>query len=344
MKIHYLSKKIAWFGKYSGYECLPNYLPPNQDVKLFIAAPKFFNKVMGKIYQYLNNWKDKRPDQIWAEINFLSQKNASQISHILYLDSHTNVLTKIKTVDNRLTGTIHLPFNHWPEQQLQLLSKLKNIIILYTEEIEKFKRYTPDCRFHYIRHGVDLEFFKPSPQTEVKRKKILFVGHYLRNFEMFFHVYQGIKGTSADKFEYHLIMPTINRNSEWVKRIANNADVFFHEKLSDEELLAHYHDSYVMLMPMDDSGANTAIIQALAVGLPIITTDVGGIRCYGGGDVYPLVANNHNDEMIELFFKYYNDQAFRDNIAIKQRKFAEDFLDWNIIAQEHIDVYKTFGA
>ena len=46
---------------------------------------------------------------------------------------------------------------------------------------------------------------------------------------------------------------------------------------------------------MNESGANTAVVESLACGLPIVTTDVGGIRNYGGNDLFPIV-NNNDDE------------------------------------------------
>jgi glycosyltransferase involved in cell wall biosynthesis len=124
-----------------------------------------------------------------------------------------------------------------------------------------------------------------------------------------------------------------------LNKIAGNSNVFFHEKLSDEEMLALYQDSYLMLMPMGDSGANTAIVQALGVGLPIITTDNGGIRSYGGGDVFELVPDHDTQAMVQLFMKFYNDQGYRDEISHRQREFAVNELDWRLIAQKHLDVY-----
>ena len=55
---------------------------------------------------------------------------------------------------------------------------------------------------------------------------------------------------------------------------------------------------------MSDSGANNAIVESLACGLPVITTDVGGIRDYGGGTIYPVVANEDDDGMIGLVEQY----------------------------------------
>lgn len=340
MKIHYLIKKIAWFGKYSGYECLPNYMPQSEQIEFFIAKPKFIHKVIGKIYQLIYGWKDKRPNQIWTDLNFLSQKGKSDVSHILYLDYHFNLLEKAKPAESKLVGTIHIPISFWTEKQLSLLSKLKNYIILYQEEVEKFQKYAPQSTFHVIKHGVDVDFFAPSKQPQIKRNKVLFIGHYLRNFEMFYKVYQAISQTISDDIEFHFIIPASYRNSEWLQKLVGKSNVFFHEKLSDEELLAHYQDSNVMMMPMNNSGANTAIVQALSVGLPVITTDVGGIRSYGGGSVYPVVANNDWQAMADLLLQYYNNPQYRDQIANDVRAFSLQELDWHVVVKQHIEVYK----
>jgi glycosyltransferase involved in cell wall biosynthesis len=92
---------------------------------------------------------------------------------------------------------------------------------------------------------------------------------------------------------------------------------------------------------MIDSGANTAIVQAIATGLPIITTDIGGIRSYGGGEVFEVIEKNDFEAMTALFTKYYNDSHFRNSVSLKQRNFALKQLDWNSIAKQHFTVYKT---
>lgn len=99
-----------------------------------------------------------------------------------------------------------------------------------------------------------------------------------------------------------------------------------------------------MLLPMDDSGANNSILEALATGLPVVTTDVGGIRDYGGGCCYPIVENNDDDSMIQLVEHYIQNPTYRSLISRAIREFAEVELAWPVVAQKHLDAYADLQA
>ena len=99
-----------------------------------------------------------------------------------------------------------------------------------------------------------------------------------------------------------------------------------------------------MLLPMSDSGANTAVVEALTSGLPIVTTDVGGIRDYGGGELFPVIANNDADGMASLVEEYLSKRAWRDEVGRRCRQFAEQNLAWPSVAQKHLEAYREFMA
>jgi len=340
MKLNILSNKISWFGKYSGYECLTNYFPSYIKTELTIPKDDFFNKLIGKLKQKIKRWNNIRPSEIFAEIQFFNKLFKASASHILYLESHIHCLEKHHNSAN-LIGTIHLPFKRWKPENLKRLAFLANAIVLYEEEIPLFSKFIESHRIHYIKHGVDIDFFKPGSKEVVEKNKILFIGHYLRNFNMFYEVYLHLIEDKSRKLEFHFIIPSFFRDLPDVRRLVMLPNVFFHEGLSDEDLLNFYQTSYVLLMPMEDSGANTAIVQAIATGLPIITTNVGGIKSYGGGDIFPIIEQNDVIGMVNLFEKYYKDELLRNQITIQQRKFAVEHLDWKIIVQKHIMVYKS---
>jgi glycosyltransferase involved in cell wall biosynthesis len=95
---------------------------------------------------------------------------------------------------------------------------------------------------------------------------------------------------------------------------------------------------------MSDSGANNAIVESLACGLPVITTDVGGIRDYGGGTIYPVVANEDDDGMIGLVEQYLSQPGWRNKVGQNCRRFAEEQLAWPLIAKRHMQVFKELAA
>lgn len=342
MRLNILSNKIGWFGKFSGYECLTEYFPKSASLKITSSKAHFFQKAFGKLIQKYRKWNGTSTSEIFAEFCFINKMSFKNMSHILYLESHLHILPLIQKNKKKLVATIHLPISQWSEDRLQRLTYLENAILLYKEEKDEFSKYISREKIHIIKHGVDIDFFKPGDPTLVKKNKILFVGHFLRDFEMFMKVYYLLLDSDfGKKLEFHFVIPVAFRKIPALSPIVNSKTVFFHGGLSDEELLEFYQTSYLMLMPMIDSGANTAIVQAIATGLPIITTDIGGIRSYGGGEVFEVIKRNDFKAMSALFAKYYNDSDFRNSVAVKQRNFALKELDWNIIAKQHLTVYKT---
>ena len=342
MKLNILSNKIGWFGKFSGYECLTDYFPKSVSLEITTSKKQFVRKAFGKLIQKYRKWNGTSPSEIFAEFSFINKMSVKSMSHILYLESHLHILPLIHKKKKKLVATIHLPISQWSDEKLEKLTCLNNAILLYEEEKEAFGKYIAPDKIHIIKHGIDINFFKPGDQALVKKNKVLFVGHFLRDFEMFMKVYYSLMDSDFGKeLEFHFIIPVAFRKIPELAAIINSKTVFFHGGLSDEELLEFYQTSYLLLMPMVDSGANTAIVQAIATGLPIVTTDIGGIRSYGGGEVFEVIQRNDFEAMTALFTKYYNDSDFRNNVSEKQRDFALEQLDWNVVAKQHLTVYKT---
>ena len=144
------------------------------------------------------------------------------------------------------------------------------------------------------------------------------------------------------EIQFDLLVPEHARNAPGLLELQKHPAVTWHQNLTDEALCKLYQNSYLLLLPMNNSGANTAVVEALACGLPIVTTDVGGIRDYGGGDIFPLVDNNDDDGAISLIQQYLHNPDWHSEIANNCRQFAEEFLDWNLVAQQHLETYAHF--
>ncbi len=92
------------------------------------------------------------------------------------------------------------------------------------------------------------------------------------------------------ELEFHLLVPEAFREQPGLDELQGHPAIVWHGNLTDDELRNLICSCYLTLVPMNDSGANTAIVESLACGTPVVTTDVGGIRDYGGGTIFPVVA------------------------------------------------------
>jgi glycosyltransferase involved in cell wall biosynthesis len=194
-------------------------------------------------------------------------------------------------------------------------------------------------RVRFIRHGVDTVFFKPDASKLSATPRILYSGVYLRNEAMLVRMVNRLAG-NGHGVHFDLLVPQHHRNSPALGPLCGHPSVTWHGGLNDAQLRELYQQSHFLLLPMEDSGANTAVVEALASGLPVATTDVGGIRDYGGGTIFPVVANNDDEAMLALVERYLRQPEWREQIGKACRAFAEENLAWPLIAQQHMAVYQ----
>lgn len=341
LNLIFFAQQIPWFGKHTGYEQLPKFIQQfNNSVRIISVQKNLANRIAGKAYCIYRQWNNRNSYHVAAELKlaFMRFTQTNSVSHILYLEDSLPFFDCWEKAPNNLTGTIHLPPSQWNETMLQNLRRLSHAMILYQRDLEFFETYVGKGKVYFIPYGVDTQFFVPSPTSSDTPKRILFAGHYLRNTVMLSRIILSIT-EKYPEIKFDLLVPESFRNKEGFNELLNHPSVTWHKNLSDEELRNLYQKSYLLLLPMNESGANTAVVESLACGLPIVTTDVGGIRDYGGNDVFPIVSNNDDQGMIDLIEKYLHNLDWRNQVAHNCRLFAEKNLAWPIIAQKHLEIY-----
>lgn len=344
MKLLHFGEQIPWFGGHSGYEQLTRHLLALEPVWLVKPRRGQLARYAGSAYGRLHGRMGRGATDL-GELEFRLQRQLRrpQTSHILYLEHHLNLLRTWSKTPKDLVGTIHLPLSAWTPDQCASLSRLNSALVLYQRDIPFFEQYVGRNAVKFIHHGAETDFFKPDSSQVKTPPRILYSGVYLRNEPMLISVVKHL-AKMMPELCFDLLVPLHHRSSSALAPLLNHPAVTWHAGLNDHQLRALYQQSYLMLLPMNDSGANTAVVEALASGLPIVTTDVGGISDYGGGTVFPVVANRDNDGMISLVEQYLAKPAWRDEIGRDCRRFAEDVLAWPTIAQKHLETYRELAA
>jgi len=344
MNLLLLRDGIPWFGRHTGYEQLSGHLPGTHQVA--VVAPR-----SGQLVRYLGSGSARLRGRMgrgatdFSELEFYVRRGLGRpaASHILYLEQHLELLKFWTKAPKNLFGTIHLPPSVWRPEQCQQLSRLNSAVVLYQKDISFYEKHTGKNRVKFIHHGAATDFFKPGPSGPQPPPRILYSGVYLRNEPMLVRVINRLTEKNRE-VRFDLLVPNHHRSTAALTPLRNHPAVTWHAGLNDEGLRALYQRAYLMLLPMNDSGANTAVVEALSSGLPIVTTDVGGIRDYGGGSIFPVVPANEDDAMLDLLEQYLAKPAWRDEVGRKCRQFAESQLAWPLVAQKHIQAYEELAA
>jgi glycosyltransferase involved in cell wall biosynthesis len=334
----FLSNKVPWFGNHTGYQQLPRYMQ-----KVIASRNCLTERLLGKAYSIYRGWNTRNQPDAAAEFRFVRANSVPQpVRHILHFEEHFLFFDRWQKAPPDFVATLHIPRDQVTTGELDGIKRLTSAIVLYRRDIEFFERLVGRDRVQFIPHGVDVEFFRPRAVT-VQPNKLLFTGHYLRNTAMLSRVIQRLAEKHSD-LEYHLLVPEAFRHLEGFDALKGRKEVVWHQNLDDEQLCRLIASSYLVLLPMIDSGANTAVVEALACGTPLVTTDVGGIRDYGGGTLYPVVKNDDDDAMVDLIEQYLAKGTWRNEVALACRKFAVSELAWPLIAKRHLETYEMLAG
>lgn len=332
-------------GPHTGHQTLFRDLVQYTDVLEITPRRNLLSRVVGKGIGLLHRYGHRDQSRTYAELFFdLARRKRNSIGHLSSVEAHFPYLHAKSRREPRLCGTLHFPPQMSPESGRVALRRLGAAICFWTKDFERFEKYVGRGRLHFIHHGVDTDFFSPLKAAGAALPpRVLVAGQFLRNFEMLARVVSRLIQLHPE-LEYDFLIPECARDRKGLPELSRFPQIHWHAGLSEIQLRDRYRQSYVHLLPMNDSGANNAIVESLACGLPVVTTDVGGIRDYGGGRAFPLVANNDDDAMISLVEQYLAQPAWRDEVGQKCRGFAEAELAWPLIARRHLEVFQQMAA
>jgi glycosyltransferase involved in cell wall biosynthesis len=236
-----------------------------------------------------------------------------------------------------LTGVIHYPAAYWSAEMLALLRRLDSALVLYRTDIPFFERYVGRGRVVFVPHGVDTEFFCPTPLPRVSdiAPRLLLSGQFGRDFKVLLELFQRlaprVPGLGLDIVGAHHA-----KEFPEVQEVAALPGVVLHSQLSDEALLELYQTAAALVLPLEECGANNALVEALSCGLPVVATDVGGVRDYGGGSLFPTVRRGDAAAMADEVEALLRDPSRRAKISRDSRAYAERELTWLASARAHL--------
>lgn len=133
------------------------------------------------------------------------------------------------------------------------------------------------ARVAVLPNGVHQRFFCAAQRLLHEKPRLLFVGRLSvqKNIPLLLHALDGV----SERFETTLV-----GDGDQGRMLRETADrlrlqnVRFHGRADNAELRGLYQDADVLVLPSEREGMPLVLLEALAVGLPIVATDIPGNR------------------------------------------------------------------
>jgi glycosyltransferase involved in cell wall biosynthesis len=120
----------------------------------------------------------------------------------------------------------------------------------------------------------------------------------------------------------------------------NNVEVTFTGKLSKKEWadLSQRYNLFLNTTHFDNTPVS--VIEAMALGLPIISTNVGGIPYLLQHEKNALLVNDNDlDGMVAQIERLFSEPHLANNMVSNARDLVQGF-DWNIIRKQWFDLLR----
>ncbi len=128
-----------------------------------------------------------------------------------------------------------------------------------------------------------------------------------------------------------------------VEELGLQDSVSFVGRLGPGEIELFYRDADIMLNPTTVDNMPNSVLEALASGLPIITTDVGGIPYIVEDEKTALMVPVGDDNaMARQIVRLYKDKGVRQNLINKGLKEVAQY-GWPEVKQRWVSTYRRLG-
>lgn len=273
---------------------------------------------------------------------------------------HLNVMMKAGLFALWLKKKYQLPFvlsEHWTGYCAERMDNFQEKDFLYkyfskrifqhcdwllpvTEDLgKKMTHLFGPKNFAAIPNVVDTHLFYNDPNKKVDKIKFIHVSSlgFHKNIWGILHSIKKLFEQRND-FEVHLIGPPSKEIVDWTatRGLLNNC-IFFTGIIPYEKVAENMRKSDSLLMFSRYENLPCVILEALCCGLPVISTDVGGIREVINDENGILIPSENEEELLKVMdYMITNMNQFnREKIALD----AQNKFNYNTVGQQFNEIY-----
>ena len=241
---------------------------------------------------------------------------------------------------NRTMQRFHrllLPLTRW-------IWRRADRVVPVCESLGRLAQQTsPTLRYSVVPNGVDLRLFHPSdgPRPEGKLRCLAVarlverkgLGELIRGFALL----------ERGRFELEIVGdgPDEQILRTLATRLGVEAEVRFAGSLDRAGVAQRYREADLFTLPSSAEAFGNVFAEALASGLPIVGSTVGGIPELVEHGVNGLLVSPGNPTALAQAIRYLaDDPELRQEMGLRNRAKAEATLEWSHVTKRYLSIYE----
>lgn len=350
IRLRLQATRYPHWGRYTGVGQFARYLDParyrvteglaaDNDSGLPIPWPAARNGLRHRVQRDGMAWY--KLSDLAAEMKLTVAAVAGRVDIVHFLDGEHGVqflprwIARAPGCRTKVVASFHQP----PQILAQLLNpavlrKLDRVVLISPSQYEFFAARVPEEKIVTILHGIDTEFFYPAPQPLVTGKlRCLTVGHWLRDWAAIAAAVDRL--SDRDDIEFHIVTGATTG-------LEGRRNVRIHQGVSDVELRALNQSADIILLPFTDSTANNSLLEGMACGVPVISTNLLSVRTYVGREAGVLLDREGGSDLADAIVGLKADPERRAAMGKAARRRALE-LAWTQITREYEALYEALA-
>ena len=230
--------------------------------------------------------------------------------------------------------------------QKRVAPKLKKIICVSKpskqDVVEEF--HVDPNRIEVILNGIDINTFSPSSFDKREENKIITTAsadiplkglkYLVKALPKILHSFPKttltVIGKSPDNSEVSKLIEELNLSNV----------ITFRSGISEKEIVDLYHSSELAVIPSLYEGFGFGAGEAMACGVPLISTHSGGLEEVVGDAALKIMPSSA-EEIEKAVIKLFNNPEDMRKLSIKGRQRMEEIFDWKIAASSYESSFKA---
>jgi glycosyltransferase involved in cell wall biosynthesis len=207
---------------------------------------------------------------------------------------------------------------------------------------DNLKEAVPPARLVLAKPGVDTELFRPSGPK--RRAYILAVGLFSdprKNVRLLFEGYKRLCIRNSASPDLVLAgTPPGPEDMEYMAALGIDEKTEFRKHPSQEELADLYRNAQFFVLSSDEEGLGIVILEAMASGLPVVSTDCGGPKtAVIEGETGFLTPVGDAEALADGMQHLLDDPELRQHMGDAGRQVIEENFSLRVAGKVYLDKY-----